>query len=224
MSWSETYKINNNPKRSINEQLRDMKFLPIKIVTQSTSYVPNKTGLYKVICVGAGGNGGHTQLSDVVGAGSGGGGGVAIKTLKLSKGVSYSITVGTTASFAYTANTIITATAGGGGTYSSGGSGGTASGGDDNYTGANGSVAKGSLVVAPATGSVGVFISDLTRTPSDFHIYYMGNQQLPYGDSIINYGGGATGLGYYEDSSNKGGYSAKGKPAAVLIIPLEMEE
>lgn len=224
MSWGEVFKINKNMKRALNEQLRDLKFQPIRIITTTTTYTPEKTGLYKVICVGAGGNGGYSNSVGSVGAGSGGGGGVAIKTIKLDSDTSYSVTVSATASFAYNSEAI-TATAGGYGLSNVAGAGGTASGGDYNYTGESGSntgtISTGTSHVPPATGSVGVFISDLTRSPSPD---YADSKIFPYGDSLLNYGGGGTAYGYYNGSGSYGGYASVGKPAAVIIIPIEMEE
>lgn len=227
MSWAEIFKINKNMKRSLDEQLQDMKYNPIRVITTTGTYTPEKTGLYKVICVGAGGSGTYSSSSNTFGGGSGGGGGVAIKVMRLSTGTNYSVTVGTTASFAY-AGGAVTATAGGSSNIGySDGSGGTASGGDYNYTGTSGSQ-TGYMVgyTAPSPGSVGVVISDLSQTPhaeskwlNDRYI------ALRYGDSIMNYGGAGTGAGVYDSSKNYyGGVSIPGKPAAILIVPLEMEE
>lgn len=229
MSWAEVKKINNNMKKSLNEQMRDIKFQPMRVITSSTTYSPEKTGIYKVICVGAGGNGGYGDSSNTYGGGGGGGGGVAIKTLRLVKGTSYQVTASSTASFVYNTSTIITAGSGGTGSYSGGGSGGSASGGDYNYTGTSGQSNKLSRCQAPLPGSVGVAISDLTRTPSPYTgTLVCANQTYIvtyiYGDCILNYGGGGTGAGYYANIDDKGGYATNGKPASVIIIPLELEE
>ena len=48
MSWGEVFKINKNMKRALNEQLRDLKFQEVKIITSTGTYTPTKTGLYKV--------------------------------------------------------------------------------------------------------------------------------------------------------------------------------
>ena len=136
MSWSEVFKINKNMKRALDEQMRDAIALPMRIITTSTTYTPEKTGIYKVICVGAGGKSGGATGSSMSGVygDSGGGGGVAIKTLKLLSSESYNITVGSSASF----SNILTATSGGNGAKNSPGSGGTATGGDYNFSGGNG--------------------------------------------------------------------------------------
>jgi hypothetical protein len=211
--------INTNVGK-VSTQIRDSRFLPLRIITSTGTYTPEKTGTYKVICVGAGGNGDYGDASNTIGGGSGGGGGVAIKTLRLVRGTNYSVTVSYTASFTYNASTIITATSGGRGDYDEGGSGGTASGGDSNYPGTNGSNTR-TANVAPMPGSVGVHISELSMTPAP---HVVGNIQYHFGGSLINYGGGGTGSGYYVSTSSKGGFATDGKPAAIIVIPLEMEE
>ena len=227
MSWSKVFKINKNMKRALNEQIQDLKCTPMRVITTTQSYTPEKTGLYKVICVGAGGNGGASCSTNVMGASGGGGGGVAIKILTLSKNSTYNITVGTTASFAYDTNTIFTATGGASGSYGSGGVGGSASGGDYNYTGTSGTGVAGSLVI-PMPGSVGVSITELIRTPSPMLSVVQATSsytvQLPYGDSLLNYGGGGSGVYFYNSNSDRSEKYMSGKPASVIIIPLEMEE
>lgn len=235
MSWGEVFKINSNMKKPINEQLRDMKYQAVRIITTTTTYKPEKTGMYKIICVGKGGDGGYESVSNASFYGlSGGGGGVAIKTMRLSSSTNYSVTVGTTASFA-AGSTTITAIAGSPSTsVSSGtvGAGGTASGGDYNFSGTTGRRIAAEFN-APVGGSVGVWIDGLSNTPAPHVgtlieasgasplVYCIG---YAYGDSILNYGGGGTGAGFYTSSTYRGGYSTAGKPAAVIIIPLEMEE
>lgn len=237
MSWGEVYKINNNMKRSINEQLRDLKFQEIKIITSSGTYTPTKTGLYKVICVGAGGNGYCVENSSTAyGSAAGGGGGVAISTLTLSSSVSYTVTVSSTASFVYSDEITLTATSGGVGVNARvGGSGGTASGGDNNYTGTSGNY-TGNMVTftAPVGGGVSVYISDLSYTPypiintlidtsGSSNKYY--TLSFNYGDCLLGYGGGGTGaVRQTSSTSNYPGTITNGRPAAIIIIPLELEE
>lgn len=214
MSWGEVYKINSNMNRAINEQLRDMMFRPLRIITTTGTYTPEKTGLYQVICVGSGGDGNVWDSGNHYSAG-GGGGGVAIKTIRLESTTSYNVTVSTTASF----GNILSATSGAGGSTPTGG---TASGGDYNFTGETG--AKGSLkndvYTVSRGGSVGVVISGLSRqisyttTSGTFHIY---------GEGILQYGGGGAATGSYNSGEDKWVEDA-GQPAAVIIIPLEMEE
>lgn len=219
MSWAEVFKINSNMKKPLNEQLRNTICLPMKVITSSTTYKPEKTGLYKVICVGAGGGAGGDSVSnsnDLSKAKGGGGGGVAIKTLRLLSSTTYNVTVSTTASF----STELSATAG-----QASSSGGTASGGDSNYPGNAGSAFGTTLKTGITGGSVGVAIAELTRTHSitytDFSSYIT---DLRYGDSILGYGGGAPTLVYLNSSSKYVSLTRTGQPAAVIIIPLEMEE
>lgn len=217
MSWGEVFKINKNMKRSLDEQLRDMKFQPIRVITATGTYTPEKTGLYKVICVGAGGKGVVVESGGSY-MGGGGGGGVAIKTLRLVKSTSYNITIGTTASFSNT----LTATAGSSPMVVSGvetpGKGGTATGGDNNFTGESGEFYVNDYANYTCRGgSVGVMISDLSR----HHFSYNSNGMLhTMGDSLLEYGGGGAAS---KSAGNIVGVS-NGHPAAVIIIPLEMEE
>ena len=99
MSWGEIYKINNNFKKSFNELLIDSIYNPIRIITQTGTYVPEKTGKYRVICIGAGADSGYDFTSTSCYQGGGGAGGVAIKDMRLTSGTSYNVTISTTASF-----------------------------------------------------------------------------------------------------------------------------
>lgn len=219
MSWSEVYKINNNMKRTINEQLRDMMFRPVRLITTTSTYVPEKTGLYRVICVGAGG-GSYSDSYSSNAASGGGGGGVAIKTIRLDKTSSYDITVSSLASF----GNILTAANGASGGRTEGGAGGTASGGDYNFDGEKGIRSGGiSETTLVRGGSIGVVIGDLCRQVClpcsiDDEAYL-----LTYGDSILNYGGGAPAC-IIVPGGNNVYLSYDGLPACVIIIPLEMEE
>ena len=226
MSWSEVFKINKNMKRALNEQMRDIKYNPLTIITSSTTYKPPKTGLYKIICVGKGGNSGgyNGGNANQAIANSGGAGGVAIKTLRLSSATSYSITVSTTASF----SSELTATAGedGANTISSSSiaNGGTASGGDYNYEGGKGS----NISITPTFGDTvkggdtGVFISDLYHPM--FYYDKTNNMIRYYGRGVLEYGGGAPAARWSGTGGNYAHLDASGLPAAVIIIPIEMEE
>lgn len=229
MSWAKVFKINKNMKRSLDEQLQDMKFQPIRVITTNTTYVAEKTGVYKVICVGKGGDGyGNVNSGNDSQAWSGGGGGVAIKTLRMTKGDSCNVTVGTTASFV-TGSISISATAGDEGDWNAGTVvGGSGTGGDHNYTGENGAYTS-EKYKCPIGGSVGVYISDLyQRMTGSMTLATDDSRDVPVtimytmGGSILGFGGGGTSGTYIE--YGKGGINVEGLPAAVLIIPIEMEE
>lgn len=214
----------NTKLTQMSTQIQNSKCIPYRAITTTGTYTPEKTGTYMVICVGAGGDGGARSASNVQGGGAGGGGGVAMKTLRLLKTGSYAVTVGTTASFAYSSSVILTATPGGDGDYDEGGDGGTASGGDYNFAGTKGSNTY-SQGQAPAPGSVTANIMGLTRTPQPY-IGTLGSSRVTcfnFGVSILDYGGGGTGAGYNVSSSDNDDYATDGKPAAVIIIPLELE-
>ena len=219
MSWAETMKINNNVKKTLNEQIREARFLPLRLLTYSDTFTPEKTGIYKVICVGAGGSG---QANGTY-VGGGGGGGVAIKTLKLFSTMRYEVTVSeNTASFAYD-DTAITATSGESATTSASNfAGGTAYGGDFNYSGTQGIGRVTASGRIPMSGSVGVFISELTMSKSTTVTVDGNVVEMPYGDGILGYGGGGTGIRYGSNSSQS--KELPGQSPVVIIIPLEMEE
>ena len=228
MSWGEVFKINSNMKKPLNEQLREARFLPLRIITSNATFTPEKTGIYKVICVGAGGSGTYYGATDEE-RGSGGSGGVAIKTVKLVKGTGYSVTVGTTASFSYGSGSL-TATAGTATSivYKSYevGAAGTASGGDYNYAGQPGNYQSSSTQGScPTPGSVGVFISELSRSSSRWVVLGGISTEILQGNSILGYGGGGS-AAFRAKTSTESTYdwgTTPGLPAAVIIIPLEME-
>jgi hypothetical protein len=227
MSWGEVYKINNNMNGALNEQIRDLSYKSIRVITAPGDYTPEKTGLYKVICVGAGGRGNGMGRNDgkTYGCG-GGGGGVAIKTLRLLKSKTYPVSFDTSTSFTYDGNVINATNGKAPEQYYLAGVGGTASGGDENYAGTNGVVTEADSTF-PRGGSVGVYIGELYRTLSGAVAVGQKSPQscmYTYGDSLLSYGGGGTGAGYYEDSNNYGEINLNGLPGAVIIIPLEMEE
>lgn len=219
MSWAEVGKINRNMKKPLNEQLRELNCSKIDVIEETKSYKPRKTGMYRVICVGAGGTGwaGNAGSYDYCAVG-GGGGGVAVKDLRLSSSTSYCVTVSTTASF----SNLLTATAGETATKTHGSgktptTGGTASGGDYNFEGLTGEVVSNYNNSAKG-GSVGVAIAELTRSVVMADNFY---SQLIYGDSLLRYGGGAPAI----STSNPIRYDdflPAGLPAAVLIMPLEV--
>lgn len=201
----------------IGTQVQGLKCLPIRVITSTTTYTPEKTGLYKVICVGAGGSGYvDARYEDAI---AGGGGGVAIKTINLTSTTAYNVTVGSTASFAYSGGAV-TATAGSAGRYNGAGAGGTASGGDLNYTGVAGDDNAESMV-CPRPGSVGVYIAELYRSKSTWVTLLGASCEIQYGDNLLGYGGSGNAVYNYEDSDVYDGVEVEGLPAAVIIVPLE---
>jgi hypothetical protein len=210
----------NTKLTQMSTQMRDSRFLPMRIITSTTTFTPEKNGTYKIICVGAGGNGDYYSKT----VASGGGGGVAIKTLPLSKSSTYNITVGTTASFSYGSNSI-TATAGGSADAGDreGWDGGTASGGDYNFVGTSGDYEYDESGICPPPGSTGVFLSELSESKTT-NVTVLGTTFIvPYGNSILGYGGSGNAVYNYASSSSSAAAKTNGMPAAVIIIPLELE-
>ena len=93
MSWAKVLKINKNVKKAINEQLTDREFNIGQLITASTNWVVPKTGIYKIICVGAGA---EANISNRT---SGGAGGVVVEKAILKQGDTYSITISGSSSF-----------------------------------------------------------------------------------------------------------------------------
>lgn len=211
MSWGETKKINNNMKRALNEQLQDQKCLPMRVITATGTYTPEKTGLYKVICVGAGAKGTTaTNASSIMVVKAGSGGGVAIKNIRLESTSTYNVTVSTTASF----GNIMSAT--GASSSSSDPIPGTATGGDYNFDGEKGLSGTGKNTYLRGA-SVGVHITELSRS---YVMMTSSNLILTSGECLLAYGGG--GLAAYDINNTT--HTSLGFPAAIIIIPLEMEE
>lgn len=222
MSWGEVFKINKNLKRSIDEQLRDMKYNPIRVITATGTFTPERTGLYKVICVGAGGSGkryAYTDGGTYIQANGGGAGGVAIKTLRLDSSITYDVTVSTTSSF----SNILTATKGGAAGNSSAGTGGTASGGDYNFSGGSGVRTESSTPNISKSqglgGSVGVVITDLSR---DYIVAVSDGYTICCGTSVLKYGAGGSVV--LKGTASSDSIEISPLPGAVIIIPIEMEE
>lgn len=215
MDWSNVFKINSNMKKPINKLIQESRYNAIKVITATETYKPTVSGLYRVICVGKGGDSYiSTSYSSNNYALGGGGGGVAIKDIYLDSATSYNITVSTTASFANQ----LTATAGETPTSTVAANGGTASGGTYNFVGESGKVRSGTNKGADG-GSVGVVITELTRSN-----YAMDDNCVDalFGDSILNYGGGAPSMYRYRDSRYVP-FERIGLPAAVIIIPMVLE-
>ena len=221
MSWGEVFKVNNKIKKPINKLLFEKKYFPIRVITTTGTYTPEKTGLYRVICVGAGGDGFYRTYNNNFTNCGGGGGGVAIKDMTLTSTTSYNATISTTASFGST----LTATAGlkAVNTESAGYTqypiGGTASGGDYNFTGETGEYDTINKANNNSRGgSVGVVIGELMS----YRYSLRRSGLVAYGDSLLGYGGGGTSSTLYENSSSTN-FTEVGLPAAIIIIPLELE-
>lgn len=213
MSWGEVFKINSNLKKPLNEQMRNLAVLQMRIITANMTYTPEKTGIYMVICVGEGGD------ADVYGGGTrprtGSGGGVAIKTMRLLSTQSYNVTVSGTSSF----GTSLSATAG----ANLEGAAGTGSGGDYNYTGSVGQNIGETYNTVPKAGSVGVSLVGLTTFLQTSCVFSDGTGfSLPYGSGLLGYGGGGTSVVHKVGSTTES-YKQMGQSGAVIIIPLEME-
>jgi hypothetical protein len=224
MSWSEVFKINNNINKPVNKLILDTKYTPCRVINATTSYRPERKGLYRVICVGAGTGGGESvwNSSGQTSFSGGSAGGVAIKDIVLNPTQTYEITVSTTASF----SNILSATGGTSSKHTTGngytaGSGGIGSGGDYNYTGEVGGNVSAILSVTGVAngGSVGVSIDVLSRR---YKTGVEGNVDMEYGESILCYGAGGPAGKYYDTQYRE--RFCEGLPAAVIIIPLEMEE
>ena len=207
----------SNSESSLHSHIREMRYQPLRVITTTGTFKPEKTGLYKVICVGQGGNG--RNLSPF--RGGGGGGGLAVKTLTLSSATTYNVTIGELTSF----GNILTAEAGTmpllSGSTQVPGYGGTASGGDNNYRGEDGETSTSDTVMCKG-GSVGCTIGELSRQ----FTYFAPETEMfhIHGECILNYGGGGA---VSRSKTGTSTYTAKedsGRKGAVIIIPLEMEE
>lgn len=216
MSWGEVFKINNNMKHAINEQLRDMKYNQLEILTTGTSYTPKKNGIYKIICVGAGYQGKSVDTLEPE-VNSGASGGVAIKTMELTK-KSYPISISSLSGGEVTFNSTITVT--GASDYTTPG---TANGGDYNFDGKT----------APSNsegGSVGVYIPELmTRQYSALIGFPGGYARGSYGTQgycICNLGGGGVKMscGAATGTVTRQYISIQPGGAGIIIIPIEMYE
>ena len=209
--------VNNNFEKPLNEQVRDLKYFGSYLFVNDTSFSPDKSGWYKIICVG---KGGATQIGSE-GGNYGGSGGVAISTLNLISTESYKITISTHQHNASSFDEKIFAYGGGDGSYSGNGVGGVASGGQFNYNGLSGSSATSS-----AGADVGVFIPELMKnkeliTSSTLTGQtYSSTHSISSGFGILGYGGGQGGRKLSQYNSILSPIST----GCVLIIPLELTE
>lgn len=236
MSWAEVYKINNNFSKSLNEQMRENRFMGAYLFTSSATWTVPQNGWYKVVCVGKPGTTSSSFSSSNVSnfnVNIGGAGGVAIKNYEFTKNANYPITINGAQS---TFNVTLIANAG-----NSNGTGGTASGGDYNYQGTSGgseTTYVNSSHVAEFNGAdVGIYIpeicfsvskqghcsyAEMPQTASSSGYLYTADFEASSGIGILGYGassGFAAGnVGYSYCSVYAGKDSG-----CVLIIPLELK-
>lgn len=217
--------VNSNFTKPLNEQARELAYAGSYLFVSSRSFIPDKTGWYKVIVVGAGGESdSHNPSNGTNYLATGGSGGVSISTVHLKSSETYSIEVESTQS---SFNNIMIATAGTAGiAYPSSsrdaGDGGIASGGDFNYSGLSGNITSFNYydLRGLAGSDVGVYIPELMRRETIAVSYTNSNDQINTGQLYSGYGilgyGASNGEGYANVTPIKGG--------CVLIIPLEFEE
>lgn len=200
MSWAEVAKLQDSQ--------RDRLFNDMYIIESSQTWTAPHNGYYKIICVGAGGTASHSSGSSSYYA-TGGGGGVAVKTKRIAKNATLTITIDTSN---VTCDGMI-ANNGGAGSSTGGGAGGTATGGDYNYTGLSGIGNTGN------GGSVGCFLTGLMTRDSYINSGTSGNYTQTgnsyNGWGICGHGGGA---GIVEAYTVK---ECEADKACVIIIPLE---
>lgn len=193
--------VNDNFTKPLNQQIRDYSLMPMWLFTASTTFTPTKTGIYRIICVGAGGQGGSTISGGSGNKGGGGAGGIVIGIKSLNKDTSYNITVSNNASF----GNLMTAYAGGNATYSREvipGTGGSGSGDDCTiYPGNNGSTYKG--------GDVGIFSLGMVGFGG---AGYSDSRSSGQGGGGGGFGGGGGGRYFYTGTgtSPKGGNGGNG--------------
>lgn len=209
MSWAEVEK-----KLSIE---RDTSYSNMYVYENSATFTAPKTGYYKIICVGAGGAGATARdTSTALGIG-GCSGGVAIKTKKMAKGATLSITIssdgtascdGMSATKGYDRNYypsrpdyIVP---------------GTATGGDYNYNGQTGT-AQSQIGIG---GSVGCILSGLMTRDVVTTAYNGATRQAYSGWGIFGHGGGASRVQFYDDGAMVAYSVSQQQPAGVIIIPL----
>jgi len=217
--------VNSNFDKPLNEQARELAYAGSYLFVSSKSFIPDKTGWYKVIVVGAGGKSdSHNPSNGRNYLATGGSGGVSISTIHLKSSEIYPIEVTSTQS---SFNNTLIATAGTAGiAYPSSsrdsGDGGTASGGDFNYPGLAGDISSFEYysLEGLAGADVGVYIPELMRRETIAVSYTDSNDQINTGQLYSGYGilgyGASNGEGYKSVTQLKGG--------CVLIIPLELEE
>jgi hypothetical protein len=201
--------VNSNFNKPLNEQARELAYAGSYLFESSTTFIPDNSGWYKVIVVGAGGDGDRKTSGTTYYSASGGSGGVAIKTIHLDKSKNYTVSVTPSQS---SFENIIAQSGTSGIADDTAGIGGVATGGDFNYKGIDGVENYGSNS-SPA--NVGVHIPGLTQKTRYIHTYSDGKYGETYsGYGIIEHGGSGGATKQFSDS---------GQPGCVLIIPLELE-
>ena len=220
-----TMLVNDNFDKPLNRQIRDMKYLGSYLLTSSGNFSVSKSGWYKVIVVGAGGNNYTYWNGSYYTIYTGGSGGVAISTLYLDKNNLCEITVhndnynNASGSYEFSYNgSIISAHNGTTSTSTAEnqrGKGGSAVGGDFNYKGIDGSV-----YTTNAIGTdVGVFIPELMKVKTAMGSLGDASAIAISGNGILGYGCGS---GTYADRNLS--VSTPKADGCVLIIPLELTE
>lgn len=219
MNWTDIFKT--------LEYTRDNMYNNIYIYETTTTFTIPETGYYKIICVGAGGSAAALQSSTTSGADtttcySGGAGGVAIKTKRMVKNESLSITISIEGEASCDG---MTATAGSNGS-SAGASGGTATGGQYNYIGNSGNVAHSTSSSAGTSangGSVGCIIPGIMSRDDINLRYSLDNNSVFFAHSgwgFLGHGGGAGACAAKYSYPYAGTVKGEKQSAAVFIIPL----
>lgn len=231
MSWAEVKKINNNMKIPLNEQIRNNQWQGSYVFSETSNttmtFTPDKSGYYKIIVIGAGGKPSSIKRGDYWYYCTGGSGGVAIKNMYLSSATQYKIVFDAGASSA-SFNTSIVATGGSDGEADGFdnpvGAGGTATGGDFNYPGISGVYGRSYGGIDLKGSSVGVFIAGLMEKDVQY-TSYTDSSGDSYSTTAVS-GNGILGYGYSSGYSKYSSATATnvGGDAAVIIIPLELEE
>lgn len=209
-----TMVVNSNFDKPLNEQARELAYAGSYLFESSTTFIPDKSGWYKIIVVGAGGAGDvHYGTNNNRYSASGGSGGVAIKTMHLLKEQSYQVEVSNSQS-SFDGTIVATVGTDGYATASTQtpGERGIASGGDFNYNGQDGEEGYNAI---SKPRNVSVYIPGLMEKTR-----YIITDEGEYAELF-------TGVGILEHGASGGGRalgSTSGQPGCVLIIPLELEE
>lgn len=204
--------VNDNFNKSLNVQMRELAFNPMYLITSGTSFTPEKSGWYRIICVGKSGGGSFSSSKQY----GGGSAGVSISTMRLDSSITYPMTISTSPTTASSFDGTMMAYGGGNATASAYGDGGTATGGDYNYNGKSGAEMTEDSLYSIQGADVGVVISGLYDIIGSAH---SGKYSAYTGRGICGYGGGQGGMG--GDTI----ISSSIKPTGcILIIPLELEE